>query len=1105
MALTSPAAVPEIPLWPNGCPGRIDDGQGEVTTDRDNIRRVEHVHDPALYPFLADPATATGAAVVICPGGGYAIVAIEHEGTDVARWFNSFGISAFVLKYRMSPYQHPIPLMDGQHAMRIVRSRAGEWGIDPQRIGIMGFSAGGHLASTVATHFDRPVHTDGPLASVSCRPDFAIFGYPVISFANDKIAHKGSRTNLLGDRTDPRLFEGLSAERQVTERTPPAFFFHATNDGGVLPDNSLVFADALRAKGIPASVKLQDRGGHGFGLRVDDWTESCIAWLREQGIASAAPHHSRVPGVVIDHQPARSGLYVGSPSITRLPDGRLLASHDIFGPKSTKSTHGVTRVFRTDDQGTSWRRAAEIAGQFWSTLFVHGGDVYLMGVDRQNGNAVIRRSGDAGSTWTEPRDSASGILLADGDYHCAPVPVLFHGGRIWRAMEDTRGGGKWGDCFRSFMMSAPADADLLRADSWTCSNRLARNPDWLDGRFGGWLEGNAVAGPDGTVWNILRTDFRALPEKASMVRISDDGQEATFDPKTGFVDFPGGCKKFTIRYDEESGLYWTLSNYTPTRHRDFDIERTRNTVALSCSRDLKQWEMRCVVLYHPDTTRHGFQYLDWQFDGHDLIVASRTAYDDGMGGAHLQHDANYLTFHRIRAFRTRRMVDSCRSFHLHVGATESTQAQQVTTAPHGHTLTNINAWSPDSQWLVYDVRRLGHVFDGDRIEKVNVRTGEVKVLYESRDGAHCGVVTHHPTRDQVVFIHGPAQPSPDWKYAAHHRRGAIVDGVRPGVAVNLDARDLASPFTPGALRGGTHVHVYSGDGQWISSTYEDHVLAALGDAADDHDRNQRNVAVSVLGRPVTVGDAHPRNHDGEAFTVLVTRTVNEPQPGSDEISKAFSDAWVGTNGYARPDGTRQARAIAFQGHVRTRDGATIPEVFIVDLPDDLTVPGDGPLAGTGSRRPSPPRGVVQRRLTRTEDRKHPGLQGPRHWLRSSPDGSRIAFFMRDDDGIAQVWTISPNGGDPVQVTKDPWEPQSAFSWSPDGRQLAYAMDNSVFVTDIASGVSVRLTERAPDREAPTHHACVFSPNGEQIATMRPVETDGAWLDQLFVVSTDAIR
>ena len=287
MALASYAAVPGIPLWPDGAPGRIDDGQEEITTNRDGIRRVEHVHDPALYPFLADGATATGAAVVICPGGGYGIVAIEHEGTDIAQWFNSFGVSAFVLKYRMSPYRHPIPLMDGQQAMRIVRSRAAEWGIDSQRIGIMGFSAGGHLASTVATHFDRPVRTDGPLASVSSRPDFAIFGYPVISFANEQIAHKGSRNNLLGNNADPQLFTDLSAERQVTERTPPAFFFHATNDNGVVPQNSLMFAEALKAKGIPASVKLQDQGGHGFGLRVDHWTEACIAWLRERGVVPA--------------------------------------------------------------------------------------------------------------------------------------------------------------------------------------------------------------------------------------------------------------------------------------------------------------------------------------------------------------------------------------------------------------------------------------------------------------------------------------------------------------------------------------------------------------------------------------------------------------------------------------------------------------------------------------------------------------------------------------------------------------------------------------------------------------------------------------------------
>jgi hypothetical protein len=434
--------------------------------------------------------------------------------------------------------------------------------------------------------------------------------------------------------------------------------------------------------------------------------------------------------------------------------------------------------------------------------------------------------------------------------------------------------------------------------------------------------------------------------------------------------------------------------------------------------------------------------------------------------------------------------------------------KQVTFAPHGHILTNAGVWSPDGRWIVYDVRSdpAGATFDGTRIERVEVATGRVEVLYESRHGAGCGVATCSPTDDRLVFIHGPEHPTSDWQYAAHHRRSVVVDARRPGVASNLDARDLTPPFTPGALRGGTHVHTFSGDGRWVAFTYEDHVLAQLGPAGDGHDLNQRNVGVSVPVGPVMVPKGHPRNHDGSHFSVLVTRTVNRPPPGSDEIGKAFEDAWVGIDGYVRPDGRRQRRAIAFQGQVVTAKGETFSEVFIVDIPDDVTVAGnDGPLERTATRRPQPPRGTVQRRLTNTAGRKYPGLQGPRHWLRSAPDGSRIAFLMRDDDGVVQLWTVSPNGGAPVPVTHNRSDVASAFTWSPDGRWIAHVMDNSISVTDVATGRTTRLTPRVPDEQAPRPVACVFSPDGGRIAYVRRVASGDRVCNQVFVVTLDSDR
>jgi len=427
--------------------------------------------------------------------------------------------------------------------------------------------------------------------------------------------------------------------------------------------------------------------------------------------------------------------------------------------------------------------------------------------------------------------------------------------------------------------------------------------------------------------------------------------------------------------------------------------------------------------------------------------------------------------------------------------------QQVTRSRHGHILTNIGVWSPDSRWLVYDVRSdlPGAGFDGERIEMVNVESGEVRVLYQSKNGARCGVVTFHPHEWKVVFILGPENPTPDWEYSMWHRQGVIVETARPGMTKNLDARDVVAPFTAGALRGGSHVHVWDAAGQWVSFTYEDHVLAQFTQPSATNDINLRNIGVSVPGRAVRVGKAHPRNQDSDFFTVLVTRTTANPRPGSDEINKAFEEGWVGTNGYVRADGTRQKRALAFQGNVVLADQKIISEVFIADLPEDVTIAGDGPLQGTSTKMPCPPRGTTQRRLTFTAGRKFPGLQGPRHWLRASPDGARIAFLMKDDAGTVQFWTVSPNGGEPSQVTRNLWSISSAFTWSPDGQFLAHAMDNSVCVSNVRTGKTTRLTSRSTNEFAPRAEACVFSPDSKKLAFLRRV-ADFDNFNQIFTVT-----
>jgi len=426
----------------------------------------------------------------------------------------------------------------------------------------------------------------------------------------------------------------------------------------------------------------------------------------------------------------------------------------------------------------------------------------------------------------------------------------------------------------------------------------------------------------------------------------------------------------------------------------------------------------------------------------------------------------------------------------------------LTTEACGHILTNAHCWSPDGRWIVYDLRSdpEGAVFDGCGIERVEVDSGRVERLYTAPAGSGCGVATYSPVRDRIYFIHGPEHPTPDWAYSAAHRRGVWVDAADPGRAVNLDARDLVAPFTPGALRGGTHVHQCSPDGAWVSFTYEDHPLSRFREAGPDHDLNQRNVGVAVPAGPVAVPPTHPRNHGGGLFSVLVTRTTAHPEAGSDQICRACEEAWVGQQGYRRSDGSLQRRALAFQGRVVSADGTAYFELFLVDLPDDLTRPGDGPLAGTETRMPAPPDGVRQRRLTRTADRRHPGLQGPRHWLRSAPDGSLIACLMKDDAGMAQLWTVSPLGGPPVQLSRNPYPVGSAFTWSPDGRHLAHSMDGSVCLTEVEGGTTQRLTVPTGDPAyGPRPLACVFSPDGRRIAYLKPVRGASGLCNQIFVV------
>jgi acetyl esterase/lipase len=278
-----------LPLW-EGDPPNYRETNETIVWDTSDIVRVSYVQKPDLAVFLPSRKSATGEAVVICPGGGYWILAYHWEGTDIARWLNSKGIAAFVLKYRLpvsksNMIPHKSPLLDAQRAMRLVRSRAGAWNVDQGKVGIMGFSAGGHLASTLSTHYDRgdPASPD-PVERESCRPDFTILVYPVVSFTGDKI-HQGSKDALLGENPPEDLVRYYSNELQVTGDTPPAILIHSGDDTAVPVENSIGYYKALQANHVTSELHIYPYGGHGYSLAVgrghlSTWPDRVIEWIR---------------------------------------------------------------------------------------------------------------------------------------------------------------------------------------------------------------------------------------------------------------------------------------------------------------------------------------------------------------------------------------------------------------------------------------------------------------------------------------------------------------------------------------------------------------------------------------------------------------------------------------------------------------------------------------------------------------------------------------------------------------------------------------------------------------------------------------------------------
>jgi acetyl esterase/lipase len=278
-----------IPLYPDSIPNSRPGPDEEQSETRDGILIISKISRPALTLFLPPKGKANGTAVIICPGGGYWVEAAGHEGADVARKFNEWGVTAILLKYRIPNDQTMVnkeigPLQDAQQAIKVTREHAGEWNIDPSRIGIMGFSAGGHLASTAGTHFEQAVISNS--RHISLRPDFMLLIYPVISF-QDEVGHNGSRDQLIGKNPSQEKKDLYSNELQVTDRTPPTFLVQASDDDAVKPDNSILFYQALLKHKVPAEMHLYQLSGHGFGMHLknsrEEWMLRCRNWLAWNG------------------------------------------------------------------------------------------------------------------------------------------------------------------------------------------------------------------------------------------------------------------------------------------------------------------------------------------------------------------------------------------------------------------------------------------------------------------------------------------------------------------------------------------------------------------------------------------------------------------------------------------------------------------------------------------------------------------------------------------------------------------------------------------------------------------------------------------------------